>query len=617
MARPDLLYRFLESLSAKVHPTPLSIDALSNMFQDFYTRAASQISTHIATLQSRLSRERSSSQSSGTKNSKPLPVPTRKGTGTGTSSPNLEQQMMTASEVNERKKARRQLELKRIALEEAVERLVCEKLYDKLWRHRSTDDEERDHKLRSRIAALSLLGVGLKELLPSNEDITDEIRQTTEDKEETIKLWLEGTRTSILRMDDERNPIGKLQYLVAAYKSIVETLTRLFPGSSSADEILPTLIFALITIPPEKFNVISNMLFIQRFRAQNKQEGEVSYCLVTLEAAISFLETVDLSTLHGHDGSEGPDKHSIPGTPKSETGPMNLGLSQVPNSIQPAGVSPVTTKSQRRLSNLIRAQTDKIEATGDAVRESILASADQAFDSIHNTLDNSFNFLFGRLREQQNNSTNSAGANSENLFPKTLEDARKLVSTPPPLIDDDAASSVADDNISETRESKLADLFGGKRPLRDRSVDSNKSGGSGRRVVFAADNKPGHVPIPVTQPLSTTPPSVTTPLDSVRNFGNALNPLNRFGIPRFGRATTSSTAASVASNTGSVETAEVVKDSKEWKAIATLEELKKTQPPLRRFLECKDAKDLKIGDIDELLKDYQRLAAAMRNAIQN
>jgi hypothetical protein len=51
------------------------------------------------------------------------------------------------------------------------------------------------------------------------------------------------------------------------------------------------------------------------------------------------------------------------------------------------------------------------------------------------------------------------------------------------------------------------------------------------------------------------------------------------------------------------------------KAIAALEQMKKTTPPLKKFLEAKDAQDLKLKEVDELLKDYQRLAAAMRSAI--
>jgi len=63
--------------------------------------------------------------------------------------------MLSATEMSDRKKARRLLEVKRAALEEAVERAVCEKVYDRIWRHRSTDDEERDHKLRSHCGSVA------------------------------------------------------------------------------------------------------------------------------------------------------------------------------------------------------------------------------------------------------------------------------------------------------------------------------------------------------------------------------------------------------------------------------------------------------------------------------
>ena len=60
--------------------------------------------------------------------------------------PLSDQQMLTPSEISDRKKQRRQLEVKRLALEEAVEKGVCEKVYSKIWRHRTTDDQERDEK---------------------------------------------------------------------------------------------------------------------------------------------------------------------------------------------------------------------------------------------------------------------------------------------------------------------------------------------------------------------------------------------------------------------------------------------------------------------------------------
>ncbi|KAF2814976.1 uncharacterized protein BDZ99DRAFT_434980 [Mytilinidion resinicola] len=637
----SLTERFLESLSAKVHPAPLSIDALSDLYQDFYSRASSHIGTHIATLISRLSREQSTPPSAG-KGSKPASISSRKGTDQPSAG---EQQMLTPSEISDRKKARRILELKRGALEEAVERAVCEKLYDRIWRHRSTDDEERDQKLRSRTAALSLVGIGLKELLVNTDEVTEDIKERTTEKELEIKEWLSAARIDIQKMDNEKYPLGKLQHLTAAHKSIVEALSKIFPATSSADEILPTLIYSLITSPPATINVISNLNFIQRFRGSSKMDGEAAYCLVNLEAAISFLETVDLSSLRANEGPEGPGKsNSRPTTPRTEMTPMKLGLSPVESPpIRPSisGVtasssdlsgSPTTTKSQRRLSNLIQSQTTRIEQASDAVRESIIDSADQALDSINSTLENSFRFIFGRLKEK-----GAAPGQPEPSLPKTLEEARKLVSSPT-LPDDDNASVSATSSIAEQADetpeekpdlnSKMADIFGGRRPIRDRSVDSTKSGGSnnGKRVAFTEGKAASPTPPKPDQGSTTTPPAGNAAVESMRNLGNTLNPLSRFPnmnmIPRFGRVNTPPVVPPAAGDKGKQLSTPPLSSSsedlsKEARAITALDVLRKTTPPVKRFLELKDVKELKIGEIEELLKEYQRLAGALRAAINS
>ncbi|OAL00793.1 hypothetical protein IQ06DRAFT_316828 [Phaeosphaeriaceae sp. SRC1lsM3a] len=639
----SLTERFLESLTAKVHPTPLSADNLSDLFQDFYTRASAKINTHIATLSARLTSDAYSAKKSSAPSSRPGSI--RK-----ESDHSGEQQMLSASEMVDRKKARKSLESKRLALEEAVERAVCEKVYDRIWRHRSTDDEERDHKLRSRTAALSLVGIGLKELLMTGDALTEEERQKTKEKEPEIREWLSTARGDIMKMNDEKYPQGKVLHLTAAHKSIVEALSKIFPATSSADEILPTLIYTLITLPPVDLNVISDLSFIQRFRGSSRMDGETAYCLVNLEAAISFLETVDLSSLRANESPEKSD--SRPSTPRTEITPMALGLSDAPDLIQTPATpttkggahepsSPTTTKAQRRLSNLIQAQQTKFEAASDAVRDSILDSADQAMGRINNTLDNSFKFFFGGLRDKNPNSP----VLEQPELPKTLEDARKLVSSPTKVDDDDDASSVGaassthgddrhDSSSNKRLEAKMTDLFAGRKQIRERSADSTRSGGStsGRRVTFPSTGEDKTAP-PAAVKAEPPAPSNTSAVDSLRNMGNSLNPLNRFTginvLPRFGRAVSSSSTPTLPSpsieqpkqspspeplsRTATNELPQA--DEKGAKAIAALEQLKKTPPPVKRFLDAKDAQELRLKEVEELLKEYQRLAAAMRGAI--
>ncbi|KAG9594926.1 hypothetical protein KCV04_g9514, partial [Aureobasidium melanogenum] len=460
-------------------------------------------------------------------------------------------------------------------------------------------------------------------------------------------------------MDDQRYPLGKLQMLTEAHKSIVETLSRIFPSSSSADEVLPTLIYTLMTSPPETINVISNLHFIQLFRARAKVDGEAAYCLVNLEAAISFLETVDLASLRADEASQGnpkqeartekPTDFARPSSPKSlapgltTTSATSSDLSPGDTSLKPlpsqASFSnpPRPGFSQRRLSSLIQAQAERIEAG----RDELMNSADQAFDAINSTLENSFKFLFGRMKEQ--------GAGTEDspiVMPRTLEDARKLVSSPPlvpmdshPSFAESLSSSPPAETLSAPRvDNTMLNLVGGR--LRERSVDSNRSTGSGKRVIFA--EKPNAAALPNNSISSSLP--TQSAVESMGNLMNSINPLSRFGgFGKFGRsgsgsgASTPSTPAAssavIAEKTkqlGHIPESEKspaqnnnnnnnnnVQAETDLDALEALAQLKKATPPIQKFVDAKSASELRIGDVEELLRDYQRLAALIRETVNS
>jgi hypothetical protein len=208
---------------------------------------------------------------------------------------------------------------------------------------------------------------------------------------------------------------------------------------------------------------------------------------------------------------------------------------------------------QRRISTLVAAQAKNIEAG----RDNFLSAADKVYDSINGSLDNSLQFLFGRFKEQVAASPGGAGfvdsaGRASIELPKTLEDARKLVSSPPlgsaEFLDDEGEAldrlSVKSGRSGGSGRStpdplrgdnKMLELLGGKR-TRERSVDSTRSGGSAgtggaRRVTWD------------------TKPSSSSSKDAANQQGNiftnaastinSINPLNRFGMPtfpRFGRA---------------------------------------------------------------------------------
>lgn len=602
---------FVESLSAKVHSSPPTIERVADLFQEFYSRAELHIATHISALASRINRE-------------PSPLPQNPRGSAQHKSKDAEstssRQMLTASEVAEKRKARKFLSYKRVALEEAVERRACEAVYDKIWRHRTTLDEVRDEKLRSKTAALLLVGINLKDL-----GIDLDISAIDEDKQKEANDYIYVACERLAKMNEEKFPLGKLQHLSYAHKAIVDALTKLLPSSSSADEILPTLIYTLITCPPEGISVISNLLFIQRFRSLSKMDGETAYCLTNLEASITFLENVDLSELRADEIQNGQRRaDSVPAEYSSQDNPTKEAAT---SSISPVPASPELSKpndkcaseilpksqppasvQQRALNNLFQPPSRMLGAANDAVRN----TADQGLKNIGASLDTSFNFLFGRLKEMQP----GRDGNSPTL-PKTLAEARRLVAYPisgdtKTLTEEDNASK---DSISTARpplrhihskaEETIIGLVGGRRIPRDQSADSARTQGSSKKSLAAVGSTRDE-PSPGTSQSSIMSPS--TPLGSVRSFSNTLNPLNHIPgmIRNFGRSgsdhpSDGQTPPALPENIKMPLAAQASHPSSSGGSP-------KFDPPTQRFLDIQNASELTIGDVSTLLEDYKRLA---------
>lgn len=648
--------RFIEQLTAKVHPTPPNIDNLARMFQEFYATSAHHIQTHIDSLATRQKREapggpgstramlRAKAASIGNKD-KAKPAPVRR-----------DSEMLTVDEYADRRKARKLLEQKRLLMEEAVERRLCEGIYDRIYRHRTTQDEAQDDKLRSKTAALSVVGIGPTDL---GVDLGgDPDPEAAAKKQQDVKESLEEARKELVLMNESRYPLGKLNHLKLAHKAIIDTLSRFHP-SSSADELMPMLIYTLITLPPQNLNVISDVNFIHRFRWEPKLSGELAYCLTTLEAAISFLDTVDLSTLRADEAPAGPVK-AASGAPKAETFPpayspgsatATSGLpdttaatgttTKTPTPSTAAGLRAAVQLRNRRLSDLVNTPAQAFNAASDAV----LLTADQGLKTIGASLGDSYKFFLGKLREDPKGL--ATGQGGEVLVPKTLDDARRLMGTPPPPGNDDGdgesvsgASSLhspeetADQGLlkpaaAATREDRVLGLITGGRkpPARDHSADSARSGGSARRAVSGT---------PGVHERSTTPASA---LDSVMNLGSTFNPMARLsaGLRGFGRtastpapsATATATAAKGVADGGDLAT--VCPSTSDYvlgagtnqpchhaqafpdiAAVLPPKEAPKFDPPVKRFMELQNPADLRLGEVLELLRDYRRLAGAMK-----
>lgn len=595
----SLTDRFIESLSAKVHPTPLSVGQLIELFQQFYINAFQQVDTHVS----------HSYLSLASKKPRPSPSSSKNPT-----------QMLSREEIAQKKRDRKMLDIKRLALEEAVEKRITEGVYDRLWRHKSTDDEERDESLRSKMAALNVVGVKLGHLGVELEGVQGDI-------EEELRPAVE----SLVGMNDQRNPLGKLQSLKQAHKAIVDWLST-HNSSSSADFILPTLIYTLIISPTQNFNIISNLFFIQRFRAKKAIDGEAAYCLTNLEAAISFLETVDLATLKVEDPDEGRPRsrsrsplakaESGSGTPEIPWAPVSDPLSNLTDklaavhataeaataedvsksNVKTTGANPTALLSTLSL-QLPPATNNAISAgsgmprrlsylTPIDIASGAISTADQGIRGIGSTLESSYKFLFGKMEKR-----------GEEL-PKTLEEARKLVDSP---------------IVGSFDDEKFLENDGGlKRVASEVSIKSTQSHKAEKEPTFG------------TPPRSSTTPAAV----AAEKLGHLGTSLGRFAVRGFTRSTTPAASASTVSQTDVLagaakglgiagvdkghshkreDSAPVVDLLSTFPDLVnSLPKVKMGVPPIARFLEVEDPGELRISEVGELLKDYKRLVEELR-----
>ncbi|GAC98837.1 hypothetical protein PHSY_006432 [Pseudozyma hubeiensis SY62] len=289
----------------------------------------------------------------------------------------------------------------------AVESVLCEEVYDRIFCPATSRDRFHDDALASRIAALNVLGLSLRHLgldVPSQ-------RSQGDDKEAIeSNLLLDGLDrivqqcgTELQRLESGfcRSPQAKLEVLVRAHKIAVkgvadlpsikmrddddaaETKEEAAPSpaskktgdSTSADLILPILIYSIVCSNPS--HLASNLLYIQRFRAESLVQGETSYCLVNVQAAVAFLENVDVKDL-GLDSSQiGAHLRS-----HNETGsqtPRSSTVQPLDRSPQMTGASSATLAMPSRIRGRLTQEIGDLAGASNKVITGVMGSSISAF----------------------------------------------------------------------------------------------------------------------------------------------------------------------------------------------------------------------------------------------
>ncbi|KAJ3565077.1 hypothetical protein NP233_g7873 [Leucocoprinus birnbaumii] len=171
---------------------------------------------------------------------------------------------------------------------EGMEKLVMNRLYDFTFtpqvvrahpsRPITTDDLERDRVLSQRIALFGWL----------------EEKHLDIPEEEGSKGFLMFAQQELIKINHYKAPRDKLICILNCCK-VIFGLLRHLKKEEGADSFLPILIFVVLKANPD--HLLSNVEFISRFRNPTKLQSEAGYYLSSLMGAVSFIETMDHTSL--------------------------------------------------------------------------------------------------------------------------------------------------------------------------------------------------------------------------------------------------------------------------------------------------------------------------------
>ncbi|KAG8755584.1 hypothetical protein FRC12_010847 [Ceratobasidium sp. 428] len=196
---------------------------------------------------------------------------------------------------------------------EGMEKLVMNRLYEFTFSPQisrsgkpvTTDDLERDRVLKQRIALFGWirpehLDIPMK--LPEGdssssekkvEDLSPASAEKSADSEISMGFLL-FAQQEMNKIDHYKAPRDKLICILNSCK-VIFGLIRHLQGDGGADSFIPLLIFVLIRANPE--HLLSNIEYINRFRRASKLQSEAGYYLSSLMGAVSFVETMDHTSL--------------------------------------------------------------------------------------------------------------------------------------------------------------------------------------------------------------------------------------------------------------------------------------------------------------------------------
>ncbi|KAF9272771.1 hypothetical protein BGZ88_004424 [Linnemannia elongata] len=164
-------------------------------------------------------------------------------------------------------------------VKEGMEKLVMNRLFAYTFSPSTTDDAERDEVLTQKIRIF-------RWIKPEHLDIPDNAQNA---------VYLDKAQAELKKINSYKAPRDKVICILNCCKFIFTLIRRSEGNSKGADTFLPILIYVVLQSNPP--NLVSNVQYISRFRNPDKLQAEAGYYLASLDGAISFIETLEASSL--------------------------------------------------------------------------------------------------------------------------------------------------------------------------------------------------------------------------------------------------------------------------------------------------------------------------------
>ncbi|KAG6918954.1 hypothetical protein DXG01_010193 [Tephrocybe rancida] len=273
---------------------------------------------------------------------------------------------------------------------EGMEKLVMNRLYEFTFtpqvvhaippRPITADDLERDRVLSQRIALFGWIEERHLDI-PEGEGSAGFLlfaHQGLNLRVSALCLLL-NSFSELLKINHYKAPRDKLICILNCCK-VIYGLIRHLRADEGADAFVPILIYVVLKANPD--HLLSNVEFINRFRNPEKLQSEAGYYLSSLMGAVSFIETMDHTSLSNitQEEFEQNVEEAIQDLPQSETSsPL---LSQAPSTrvpTPPSNLSHAGEESAQPLAISTPAQSISDDAkrlfqkTGDTISKPLNA----------------------------------------------------------------------------------------------------------------------------------------------------------------------------------------------------------------------------------------------------